>query len=234
MERNLYLDKLIRRKNNGMIKVITGIRRSGKTYLLFELFYDYLIKSGVDNMSVNYLGEGVCSCGKTHICKLKNVISGKGVISSLSDEAKKLGMNKIFIIADENTYSVAGDKTAEILEKSGIPYSKYIFGSERIEPDENAVGSVVMHFDRSCDGMVAIGSGVINDISKILADVTKLPYIIVATKTDKLNKTERKKAVETLMSNPVLREGTTIILYSSETREGKDDVWNEILGYAER
>ena len=48
MERNLYLDKLIRRKNNGMIKVITGIRRSGKTYLLFELFYDYLIKSGVD------------------------------------------------------------------------------------------------------------------------------------------------------------------------------------------
>ena len=48
MERNLYLDKLIRRKNNGMIKIITGIRRSGKTYLLFELFYDYLIKSGVD------------------------------------------------------------------------------------------------------------------------------------------------------------------------------------------
>ena len=48
MERNLYLDKLIRRKNNGMIKVVTGIRRSGKTYLLFELFYNYLIKSGVD------------------------------------------------------------------------------------------------------------------------------------------------------------------------------------------
>lgn len=47
MERKLYLDKLIRRKNNGMIKVITGIRRSGKTYLLFELFYDHLIKSGI-------------------------------------------------------------------------------------------------------------------------------------------------------------------------------------------
>ena len=48
MERNLYLNKLIRKKNNGLIKVITGIRRSGKTYLLFELFYDYLIKLGVD------------------------------------------------------------------------------------------------------------------------------------------------------------------------------------------
>ena len=48
MERNLYLDKLIRRKNNGMVKVITGIRRCGKTYLLFELFYAYLLNSGVD------------------------------------------------------------------------------------------------------------------------------------------------------------------------------------------
>ena len=48
MDRNLYLDKLIRRKNNGMIKVITGIRRCGKTYLLFELFYEYLLNSGVD------------------------------------------------------------------------------------------------------------------------------------------------------------------------------------------
>jgi len=61
-----------------------------------------------------------------------------------------------------------------------------------------------------------------------------VPYIIVATKTDKLNKTERKKAVETLISNPVLRDDTVIILYSSETREGKDDVWNEILKYAEK
>lgn len=62
----------------------------------------------------------------------------------------------------------------------------------------------------------------------------EVPYIVVATKTDKLNKTERKKAVETLISNPVLREDTVIILYSSETREGKDDVWNEIIKYAER
>ncbi len=47
IKRDLYLDKLIRHKHNGMIKVITGIRRCGKSYLLFELFYNHLISSGV-------------------------------------------------------------------------------------------------------------------------------------------------------------------------------------------
>ena len=46
--RNDYLQKLIDRMNNGMIKVVTGIRRCGKSYLLFEIFYSYLLQNGVD------------------------------------------------------------------------------------------------------------------------------------------------------------------------------------------
>ncbi|MBR1662253.1 MAG: ATP-binding protein [Acidaminococcaceae bacterium] len=47
MERPSYLNQLIRKQHNGMIKVITGLRRSGKTYLLFELFDSYLEKQGI-------------------------------------------------------------------------------------------------------------------------------------------------------------------------------------------
>ena len=47
--RNFYLDKLIKRKNNGLIKIITGIRRCGKSYLLNNLFYHHLLESGVDS-----------------------------------------------------------------------------------------------------------------------------------------------------------------------------------------
>ena len=48
IKRDFYLDKLIRKMNNGFIKVITGIRRCGKSYLLNIIFYNYLIESGVD------------------------------------------------------------------------------------------------------------------------------------------------------------------------------------------
>ncbi len=60
-----------------------------------------------------------------------------------------------------------------------------------------------------------------------------LPYIIVATKTDKLNKTEREKTVNTLVTDPSIRPGTQIILFSSESKEGKNDVWDAILDYAD-
>ena len=48
IERNIYLEQLILRKNNGMIKVITGIRRCGKSFLLFNIFKKYLKGNGVN------------------------------------------------------------------------------------------------------------------------------------------------------------------------------------------
>ena len=48
INRDLYLQKLIDRKENGLIKVISGIRRCGKSYLLFTIFRNYLLSLGID------------------------------------------------------------------------------------------------------------------------------------------------------------------------------------------
>jgi len=47
IKRDIYLEKLIKRRDNGLVKVITGVRRSGKSYLLFRIFRSYLIGEGV-------------------------------------------------------------------------------------------------------------------------------------------------------------------------------------------
>ena len=52
IKRDFYLQKLISKKENGMIKVVTGIRRCGKSYLLFELYRDYLFSIGVKKENV--------------------------------------------------------------------------------------------------------------------------------------------------------------------------------------
>ena len=52
IKRDAYLQRLIDKKENGLIKVITGIRRCGKSYLLFYLYHDYLISQGVDEEQI--------------------------------------------------------------------------------------------------------------------------------------------------------------------------------------
>lgn len=52
IERKIYLDKLISKRENGLIKVITGIRRCGKSFLLFELYHEYLVSTGVSEDNI--------------------------------------------------------------------------------------------------------------------------------------------------------------------------------------
>ena len=47
IKRDYYLQQLIRRRENGMVKVIVGLRRSGKSFLLFNLYHEYLLSTGV-------------------------------------------------------------------------------------------------------------------------------------------------------------------------------------------
>ncbi len=52
IKRNIYLNKLISKKHNGLIKVVTGIRHCGKSYLLFNLFKKHLLAEGVDTRHI--------------------------------------------------------------------------------------------------------------------------------------------------------------------------------------
>ncbi len=130
---------------------------------------------------INDFDQSPCKCGRTHPKVNCEVIVGKGVIVRIPEFIKKFGCQKPFVLADKNTYKAAGHTVCEVLKNADIPYSVYIFEDDHLDPDERSVGSAVMHFDHSCDIIVGVGSGVINDIGKILSCMSGKKYIIVGT-----------------------------------------------------
>ncbi|MBQ8381042.1 MAG: ATP-binding protein [Clostridia bacterium] len=84
IERKHYLDQLIAKKENGLIKVITGIRRCGKSYLLFNIYHEYLNSIGIDDGHIIEL-----SLDDIENIRYRNPIElGKYIRSLLIDEDK--------------------------------------------------------------------------------------------------------------------------------------------------
>ncbi|WP_069999509.1 sn-glycerol-1-phosphate dehydrogenase [Cellulosilyticum sp. I15G10I2] len=122
-----------------------------------------------------------CECGQQHSVDMDSIKISSGAINELPDVIESLGYKKVFIVADGNTFKAAGGKVIDCLTQKGIPYVSYILSGETIVPDEKALGGLMMAFDRSCDLIIAVGSGTINDICRFFSSAIGLKYFMVAT-----------------------------------------------------
>ena len=123
----------------------------------------------------------VCECGKVHKLPTAKVYVGSGAINNVVAAVNETGAKKAFVLSDKNTFHIAAEQVLSLLKDGGIECVSYSFSTGEIEPDERAVGSAIMHFNYSCGVVIAVGSGVINDIGKIVSATAKVPYIIVGT-----------------------------------------------------
>lgn len=126
--------------------------------------------------------EFECQCGKLHSVSIDRVIIEKNAVNKLPDVLKSFNYNRIFMVADSNTYRVAGKNVENILLSLDFALSSIIYqrGSVLV-PDERAIGEFMLNYNRNTDVIVAVGSGVINDISKYMSFILGVPYIIIAT-----------------------------------------------------
>lgn len=122
----------------------------------------------------------VCACGKPHSTALQ-VISGRDALLQLPEAVRSLGGSRVFVLCDPNTYKAAGEAVCALLNSHRLPHILYTLPHDRPIPGEETVGNVMLHYDPGCDVIVAVGSGVINDVAKLLSCVSGKPFIIVAT-----------------------------------------------------
>ena len=140
IRRDFYLEKLIKRKSNGLIKVITGIRRCGKSYLLNNIFYHHLLDSDVeadhiirfafDSADDLYLiGESLIQIEKEKrgvdpekfMAYIRSKTTGEGIYYLLLDEIQMLeraaesgtwrGAYPSTVTSEENSIPCCGQKT---------------------------------------------------------------------------------------------------------------------------
>jgi predicted AAA+ superfamily ATPase len=110
IKRDFYLNKLISKKENGLVKVITGIRRSGKSYLLFNIYKNYLNSINIDDSHIIQL-----ALDETQNAKYRNPIELDKYIRSLLTDNK---MYYVFIDEIQKVYDIQNpyvdDKDAKI------------------------------------------------------------------------------------------------------------------------
>ena len=140
--------------------------------------FDYnLVPYIIEVLSMNI--QTNCKCGKKHIFN-SEVIVKEGALLELPGLLAQFEAKKVFLIADQNTYAAAGKTVTEII-KDTVKVVSCIFAEASLEPDEHSVGRAIMYYEADCDVVIGVGSGVINDISKIVANVARKPYFIVGT-----------------------------------------------------
>lgn len=121
-----------------------------------------------------------CSCHRHHTSPVKQVELGQDILWKITSMAGSRNMRHPVVVADRNTCST-GKEVCRLLEEAGIQPEIYVMKTDKPEPDEYWVGALLMQYVKEWDGIVAVGAGTINDICKIAANLTGLPYLLVGT-----------------------------------------------------
>ena len=127
-----------------------------------------------------------CACGRRHVCAMKYLNIGAGIVEQTPGMIAAMGKKKPFVVSDDNTWEAAGRRVDEILTAAGVEHVNCVIPlhdakAGRIAPAEWETGSLVMHFDPSCDMLLAVGSGVVNDLCKVTAHALGRPSAVVGT-----------------------------------------------------
>ncbi len=124
--------------------------------------------------------EFVCSCGKTHSIDINEVRIGNHILTDIVDSLQPFSKGTLLLVADCNTYEAGGREVEDILSKT-FQLKKMIFSNPHLHPDEASVEQLRSAMSSDITGIIVVGSGTLNDITRYVSFETKIPYIVVCT-----------------------------------------------------
>ena len=120
-------------------------------------------------------------CGAEHVVPTRRVVIGPGAIRELPEVLDELELGrKVHLLADENTFSAAGEKAADVLAAAGFSTQKTIL-TGAVHADEHELERLRRELDGNADCLCSVGAGTINDLGKRIALEKKKPFVSVAT-----------------------------------------------------
>jgi glycerol-1-phosphate dehydrogenase [NAD(P)+] len=131
-----------------------------------------------------------CSCGRHHHMAIDHLAVGKGVVKKLPEflgdqklgEGQKLTKkDKVFVVADIHTWKVAGEMVYQMLLEEGYPTEYYIFPHEEMHTNEIFIGELDEAMPKDVKLPIAVGSGTINDLTRMVSYQRGIPYYIIGT-----------------------------------------------------
>lgn len=129
-----------------------------------------------------YLKKDInCSCGHLHRCDIDEIVIKPGAVEQLPDLLKQDSYERICIIEDENTKVVLGDRVEELVKGAGYQVFSIVLSGSHLLPDEAGLGAIITELPLKCDLILAVGSGTINDLGKMISYKLDIPYMIIGT-----------------------------------------------------
>ena len=124
-----------------------------------------------------------CDCPCEHHMPAQDIYVGTGLIPKLPSYIEKKGLGThCVLVCDKNTYEVAGQDVENTLKNAGFDVILCrILREGDVDPDETAVGEVLLSIQPETEFLISVGSGSLTDITRVNAMRTRLPFVSVGT-----------------------------------------------------
>jgi glycerol-1-phosphate dehydrogenase [NAD(P)+] len=141
--------------------------------------FDILNKSIEDMPGISF----DCACGRKHSVEIEKIVFGNDLADNVAEYLEPYKNKRLFVLSDSNTYEVLGKEVVDHLKKKGYSFKSFVFetGSHALIPDERSIGRVLLELEPETAFMLAVGSGVLNDITRIVSFRTGMDFAVAGT-----------------------------------------------------